>query len=293
MTVIVCTGNKGKLAEFEAAFGGAPVKGLRDVEARCGVRYEEPSEEADLFLANALTKLAHAARWLLRSAAAAGTAPDALGDGLLVDDSGLCVPLLGFAPGVHSATFGGMPRDDARNRAALRAELERLGTARAPAFFVCYLLYLDTSGLASRSPGAVAGSLRAFADDDVLPASDSEVIRAIERGTHLPSAAASCAAMEPTGGTAFTRSFGDFVPAFKASPLASLPVHAAFGFCSGEVATEEQALVPGAGHGYDAMFYPVKSPRLSFASVPMEEKNAVSHRAAALRAFLSARATRA
>lgn len=293
MNVIVCTGNNGKLAEFEAAFGGVPVSGLGEVERRCGVPYGEPPEEADLFLANALTKILHATRWLLRSAAAARVEPGALAGALLVDDSGLCVPALGFEPGVHSATYGGLPRDDARNRAVLREALARKGLARAPAFFVCYLVSLDTAALAARPGDRAVAPVRAFVEDDVLPSTDSDVVRTAERGTHLPSAAASCAAMEPSGGTGFTRPFEDLVPALKASALGAVPVHVAFGFCAGEVAIEEQVLIPGVGHGYDALFYPVSSPRLSFASVPTEDKIAVSHRAAALRAFLTARASRA
>lgn len=58
---------------------------------------------------------------------------------ILSDDSGLCVPVLGGEPGVHSARYAGRHGDDAANRRLL---LERLsgytGTERR-AVFVCVL----------------------------------------------------------------------------------------------------------------------------------------------------------
>lgn len=56
-------------------------------------------------------------------------------------------------------------------------------------------------------------------------------------------------------------------------------------FCTGFVATYEQELLPGEGHGYDAMFFPMRSPQLSFASIPLAEKNQMSHRSEAIRGF--------
>jgi XTP/dITP diphosphohydrolase len=253
--IFVCTGNQGKLAEFRAAFatlGDFEVRGIPDIRHTTGLEFEEPAEEADSFLANGFTKLLHAAEWLGRAAAKVEMRAGDLANHILVDDSGLCVPDLSFLPGVHSATFGGLPRDDAKNRTALRTALAERGTDEADAFFVCYLLGMDVDGAVFHSEGKV------------------RVLEDLERCVHLPRAAAACAGKMPFGGE-FTRQEGTDV---------------AFGFCAGKVSVHEQNLIPGAGHGYDAMFYPVAAPRLSFASVTMEEKNRVSHRAAALRAFL-------
>ena len=55
----------------------------------------------------------------------------------LADDSGLCVDVLGGAPGVLSARFAGEPKSDARNNALL---LERLaGEPNRRARFYCAL----------------------------------------------------------------------------------------------------------------------------------------------------------
>lgn len=69
----------------------------------------------------------------------------------LADDSGLEVTALHGAPGVHSARYGGEPRSDARNLAALLAALADVPAAQRGARFVCTLaLY----GQAAEGPTA-------------------------------------------------------------------------------------------------------------------------------------------
>jgi len=259
VNIFVCTGSAGKLAEFRACLseGAGPsveVLGIRELEMSSGLRYVEPSEDSDLFLENAFTKLTAARDFLGRVAAKRNQHPSDLAARILVDDSGLCVPALEFAPGVHSATFGGLPRDDAKNRAALRARIAAAGADRLDAFFVCYVLSAEVAVVAEIDDGTSANAARIERET-------------LERNVHLPLAARACASRTPCGGVSATLG----------------PVSIGFGFCSGLVGLTEQAHIEGAGHGYDAMFYPVGSPNLSFASIPMEAKNAVSHRAEALR----------
>jgi len=67
----------------------------------------------------------------------------------LADDSGLEVTALHGAPGVHSARYGGEPRSDARNLAALLAALGEVPAVQRGARFVCTLaLY----GLTAEAP---------------------------------------------------------------------------------------------------------------------------------------------
>jgi len=63
----------------------------------------------------------------------------------------------------------------------------------------------------------------------------------------------------------------------------NLNIH--YGYCCGEVSSQEQNLIVGAGHGYDSQFYSLSNKDLSFASIPLEEKNKLSHRAFAMEAF--------
>lgn len=86
----------------------------------------EAEEPHATFVENALAKARHAARLS--------------GLPALADDSGICVPALGGAPGVYSARFAGEPKSDASNNAKLVKEL----TAHADksAYYYCVLVYL-------------------------------------------------------------------------------------------------------------------------------------------------------
>lgn len=123
--VVLASGNPGKLAEFSAILCAA---GLHIVpQSSLGV--EETAEPYGTFLENALAKARHASRQTSLPA--------------LADDSGLCVPALGGAPGVHSARYaalhGGL-RGDAANNDRLLADMR--GRPDRRAFYVAVLVYL-------------------------------------------------------------------------------------------------------------------------------------------------------
>jgi XTP/dITP diphosphohydrolase len=110
--LVLASNNAGKLAEFDSLL--APL-GLQ-VQPQGAFGVGEAEEPYITFLENALTKARHAAR--------------ETGLPALADDSGICVPALGGAPGVQSARFAGLPKSDARNNAQLVAALAAL-TAQA------------------------------------------------------------------------------------------------------------------------------------------------------------------
>lgn len=94
MRVVMASNNAKKLSELQALLQGVPVTLV--TQGSLGIA--EAEEPHHTFLENALAKARHAAR--------------ACGGAAVADDSGLCVPALGGAPGVISAHFGGVVSAD-------------------------------------------------------------------------------------------------------------------------------------------------------------------------------------
>jgi XTP/dITP diphosphohydrolase len=118
-TLVVATGNRGKLEELRALLSGLPV----EVRSVAEMLKEPPVvvEDGETFADNATKKartVAHATMMLT-----------------LADDSGLEVDALGGRPGVRSARFAHERATDAENNAALLAALDALGDPPTPAGF--------------------------------------------------------------------------------------------------------------------------------------------------------------
>lgn len=123
-TLVVASGNAGKLAEFEDMLGsrGYTVRPQSDF----GV--EQPPETGKTFVENALVK--------------ARTAAKASGHAALGDDSGLVVQALDGRPGIKSSRYAGKGAGDDANIDKLVGELEGLPEARRGAYFYCCLVLL-------------------------------------------------------------------------------------------------------------------------------------------------------
>ena len=120
--LVIASNNAGKLAEFSRLLG--PL-GYR-VRAQSELGISEAEEPHPTFIENALAKARHASR--------------ASGLPALADDSGICVPALGGAPGVHSARYAGEPKSDAANNAKLVQALSP--HADKSAYYYCVLVYV-------------------------------------------------------------------------------------------------------------------------------------------------------
>jgi XTP/dITP diphosphohydrolase len=121
--IVLASGNPGKLRELRALL--APTGIAVVAQAELGV--DEAEEPHPTFVENALAKARHASR--------------ATGLPALADDSGVCVPALGGAPGVRSARYAadaGGERSDAANTARLVQQLAA-GLDRA-AYYYCALV---------------------------------------------------------------------------------------------------------------------------------------------------------
>ncbi len=120
--VILASSNVGKLREFRQML--APLAIELVPQRELGI--DDAEEPYPTFVENALAKARHAAR--------AGGLP------AMADDSGICVPALGGAPGVHSARFAGEPRSDARNNARLLEQMAGHSDRRAHYYCVIVLV---------------------------------------------------------------------------------------------------------------------------------------------------------
>ena len=122
MKLVVASNNPGKLREFSQLL--APLGWETVSQKELGV--PECPEPYCTFVENALTKARHASR--------------CTGLPALADDSGLCVPALGGAPGVQSARYAGEPKCDTRNNEKLVADLAPHADKRG--HYVCVLVFV-------------------------------------------------------------------------------------------------------------------------------------------------------
>jgi len=69
-----------------------------------------------------------------------------LGEWTIGEDSGLCVPALGGAPGIYSARYSGPEATDSKNNARLLEELAEFDGAQRAAYYICTIALADPSG---------------------------------------------------------------------------------------------------------------------------------------------------
>jgi XTP/dITP diphosphohydrolase len=77
----------------------------------------------------------------------------------MADDSGLCVEVLGGAPGVFSARWAGSHGDDAANLALLLDQLADVGPGHRAAWFECAAALVAPSGMEIVQTGRMPGRL--------------------------------------------------------------------------------------------------------------------------------------
>jgi len=126
--IVIASNNPGKLRELGELLAPLGIAAVPQAE----YQVPEAEEPHGTFLENALAKARNACR--------------ATGLPALADDSGLCVPSLGGAPGVHSAYYAGKAGSreerDARNNAKLAAALRDRPDPDRAAFYYCVLVLL-------------------------------------------------------------------------------------------------------------------------------------------------------
>ncbi|WP_329495151.1 RdgB/HAM1 family non-canonical purine NTP pyrophosphatase [Kitasatospora herbaricolor] len=143
--LVLATRNQHKVTELRAILGAA---GL-DVELVGADAYPEIPDVAETgvtFAENALLK-AHALA-------------KATGLPAVADDSGLCVDVLGGAPGIFSARWAGKHGDDRANLDLLLAQLSDIAPEHRGAHFACAAALALPDGTERVVEGTLPGTLR-------------------------------------------------------------------------------------------------------------------------------------
>ncbi|MDT8899949.1 XTP/dITP diphosphatase [Anaeroselena agilis] len=142
ISIVVATGNKGKVKEIAAALAALPVEVLALDKFPA---IPEAEENGDTFAANAVLKATH---YALHT-----------GMPCLADDSGLEVDALNGAPGVYSARYAGPGATDEACNAKLLAALADVPQNERTARFRCVLAYVDPDGALLTAEGTCEGTI--------------------------------------------------------------------------------------------------------------------------------------
>ena len=181
--VFLASRNAKKIAEMQRILAehvpAIEVLGLDDVAP-----YDEPPETEPTFEGNALIKA--------RSGVAATGLPS------IADDSGLCVDALNGMPGVLSARWAGIRKDDAANNRLLLEQLDDVPDERRTAHFTCAVAFLRPAGdetvehvVHGEMPGRIIREPRGsggFGYDSLFVADDTLASGAERTSAELPPA---------------------------------------------------------------------------------------------------------
>ncbi|GGU90656.1 non-canonical purine NTP pyrophosphatase [Streptomyces albospinus] len=143
--LVLATRNAGKISELRAILEAAGL-GVELVGADAYPDVPDVKETGVTFAENALLK-AHA---LAR----------ATGHPAVADDSGLCVDVLGGAPGIFSARWAGRHGDDRANLDLLLAQLSDIADEHRAAHFACAAALALPDGTDRVVEGTLEGTLR-------------------------------------------------------------------------------------------------------------------------------------
>lgn len=141
--LVIATNNLHKIRECKAIL--APLTHLDLLSLRDFPGYVPPEETGVSFEENAILKAVHAAK--------------ALNMWALADDSGLVVPALKGAPGVHSARYAGKNATDAENRKKLLDAMHHLSEDDRTSYFFCSIALASFDTLKKCVSGICEGKI--------------------------------------------------------------------------------------------------------------------------------------
>ncbi len=124
-TIVLASGNPGKLREFQSLLGGIGY----DIRPQSEFDVGNAEETGLTFVENAILKARHACKLT--------------GYPSISDDSGIEVDALNGAPGIYSARFSGEDGNDERNNEKLLSDLKGLPKEKRTARYQCILVYMQ------------------------------------------------------------------------------------------------------------------------------------------------------
>lgn len=145
--LLLASSNPGKLREYRALAASGPAGFAMDLDLLPGFdQLTQFEESAPTFAENAAGKARYYSQFAQQP--------------VFADDSGLVVPALGGAPGVHSARYAGPHASDADRVTKLLHELRARNGADRRARFVCVIAFAER--------GQVQGVFSAAAEGQIL-----------------------------------------------------------------------------------------------------------------------------
>lgn len=139
--LLIASGNKGKIREFEEILKGLPVNFVSLDEVAPNFEVEETGKT---FKENAILKVKSYAK--------------KTGLMTIADDSGLEVDALGGKPGVYSARFFGEKSQEEKNEAILNM-LKNTPEDKRTARFICIVAVVDLEGKIETTEGIMEGRI--------------------------------------------------------------------------------------------------------------------------------------
>lgn len=143
MEIIIASTNLHKIREFRSLL--KPLSSIDVLSLLNFPNYQPITESGSTFQENALEKALHAAMTLQKI--------------VLADDSGLVVPALNNAPGIHSHRYAGDDATDAENRLKLLNAMQGLQDMHRTAYFECCLVLATPDGVKKSVTGICEGRI--------------------------------------------------------------------------------------------------------------------------------------
>lgn len=143
MEIVIASTNLHKIREFRDMLKN--FKSLDVLSLHNFPTYQPPPETGASFQENAILKARHAANTLNKM--------------VLADDSGLVVPAINGAPGIHSRRYAGDDATDAENRLKLLNALINYQDSERSAYYECCLAVVTPNGIEKTASGICEGRI--------------------------------------------------------------------------------------------------------------------------------------